>query len=363
MYNDTFFLNLTLKLAKKGVGNVAPNPQVGAVIVKNGKIIGQGYHKKFGFPHAEREALATVTELPKGATLYVNLEPCNHVGKTLPCTDTIIKAGIKKVIFCVLDPNPLVQGKGREKLEQHGIETSVGLLEEKAKKLNEAFFTFHEKKRLFIAIKFAASLDGKIATKTKDSKWITNEKARAAARELRSDYQAILVGIGTVLHDDPHLGTRIKGRRDPLRIVLDSNLKIPIASQVLRDTNVIIVTTQKANKEKKEKLEEKGITILSFDGDTISLKDLLKELYKRDIISVLVEGGSRVLGSFVDEKLVDRVYAFYAPVIIGGKKAIPAVGGLGRNLVSESLKLSSVSLKKYGDNLMISGSTKNIINP
>ncbi len=355
MYNDTFFLDFALKLAKRGAGNVVPNPQVGAVIVKNGTIIGLGYHKKFGFPHAEREALAAVTESPKGATLYVNLEPCSHIGKTPPCTDAVIKAGIKKVVFCTLDPNPLVQGKGKEKLEQNGINTSVGLLEEKAKTLNEAFFTFHEKKRPFIGIKFAASLDGKIATKTHDSKWITNEQARRAARKLRNEYQAILVGIGTVLKDDPHLGVRVKGRRDPIRIILDSTFKIPLSSQVLRDTNVVLVTTQKADREKKKQLEEKGIQIISFDGDTIFLKDLLKELYKRNIISILVEGGSQVLGSFVDEKLVDKVYTFYAPIIIGGEKAIPAVGGLGNDIVSDSLKLSSVSLKKYGDNFMVSG--------
>lgn len=363
MYNDSYFLNLAVKLAKKGAGNVVPNPQVGAVIVKNGKIIGVGYHKKAGFPHAEREVLAVVSESPKGATLYVNLEPCSHFGKTPPCIDAIIQSGIKKVVFCTLDPNPLVHGKGREKLEQNGIETSVGLLEEKAKILNETFFTFHEKKRPFIAIKFAASLDGKIATKTHDSKWITNEKARCAARELRSDYQAILVGIGTVLQDDPHLGTRIKDKRDPVRIILDSSLKIPLTSQVLRDKNVIIATTQNADAEKKKQLEEKGIAIILFDTDLMSLKDVLRELYERNIISVLVEGGSQVLGSFVDEKLVDKVYAFYAPIIIGGENAIPAVGGLGSNSIAASLKFSSVSLKKYGDNFMISGSTKNIINP
>src|SRR3989344_2010898 len=219
------FLKETLKLAKKGLGKVNPNPMVGAVIVKNNKIIGKGYHKKFGYPHAEIEALKNCQQNPKGATLYVNLEPCSHFGKTPPCADAIIKAGIKKVVCCTQDPNPKALGKT-------GIEISFGLLEQEARQLNEAFFTFHEKKRPFIAIKFAASLDGKIATQRGDSKWITNEKARKYSRALRKQYQAVLVGINTVLKDNPHLG-------DSLRIILGS--KIPKNSQVLRNKNILII--------------------------------------------------------------------------------------------------------------------------
>lgn len=361
MYNDHYFLSHALRLAKKGIGRTYPNPLVGAVIVKNGKIIGHGYHKKAGFPHAEQEALKGVTESPKGATLYVNLEPCDHQGKTPPCTNAIIQAGIKKVICCTLDPNPLVHGKGLAKLQANGIETSVGLLEKEARSLNEAFFSFHEKKRPFIAIKFATSLDGKIATKTKDSKWITNEKARIFARKLRSEYQAILVGINTVLLDNPHLGTRRKGRPDPIRIILDSTLKIPFESQVLRDTNIIIATTRKANKEKKKKLLENGITILTFETNTISLKVLLNELYKREIINVLVEGGSSTIGSFVDEKLVDSIYAFYAPVIIGGEKGLSAVGGQGSDSIANAMRFSSMSFRYFGDNYVIYGNRDNLL--
>ncbi len=241
------------------------------------------------------------------------------------------------------------------KLGKNGIAVSVGLLEKEARVLNEAFFTFHEKKRPFIAIKFAASLDGKTATKTHDSKWITNEKARMYARKLRSEYQAILVGINTVLLDNPHLGIRMKGKQDPVRIILDSTLKIPLESHVLRDANIFIATTRKADKEKKKKLLKNGIPILSFGSDMILLKDLLRELYTRGIVSVLVEGGSETLGSFIDERLVDRVYAFYAPLIIGGKKGLPAVGGVGSKSVAGAIHVSPQKQRCFGDNFLIYG--------
>lgn len=353
--NDTIFIQETFKLAKKGMSWTSPNPLVGAVIVRDGKIIGRGYHKKVGFPHAEIEALHSLKTSAEGATLYVNLEPCCHVGKTPPCVAAIIQRGIKRVVCCSLDPNPKVHGAGVTALQKAGIQVTVGLLEKEARVLNEAFYAFHEKKRPFIALKFAASLDGKIATRTGDSQWITNEKARSFARALRGQYQAILVGITTVLTDDPHLGVRKKGKKDPLRIILDSQLRIPLSSRVLRDTHVLIVATERANKKKKEELEKKNIPVFSFKGAHITISSLLIELYKREITSLLVEGGGAVLGSFVDSGSVDKLYAFYAPVIIGGKKGVGAILGKGIAKIADALSLTRLSFRRFDDNFLVSG--------
>jgi diaminohydroxyphosphoribosylaminopyrimidine deaminase/5-amino-6-(5-phosphoribosylamino)uracil reductase len=351
------YMEQALQLAQKGRGFTFPNPMVGAVLVKNGKIIGQGYHKKAGLPHAEIEAFHNATDSIEGSTLYVTLEPCNHVGRTQPCVDEIIKKGIAKVVCASEDPNPKVQGKGIKALEKAGIKVSSGLLQKKAKGLNEGFFTFHQKKRPFIAIKFAASLDGRIATKTGDSKWITNEKAREFARSLRADYQAILVGINTVLQDNPNLGARQKGRKDPLRIILDSTLKIPFASDVLRDVNVLIITTKRAEKKKQQALQEKGIKVLQLQNERILIPQVIKELYQREIVSVFVEGGAEVLGSFVDAKIVDRVYAFYAPIIIGGHDSVSAIKGEGISKITDALVLKEVSMQNIDDNFVVIGST------
>lgn len=331
MNEDVKFLKETLKLAKKGAGWVNPNPMVGTLIVKSGKVISTGYHKKAGLPHAEIEAITHArSDLAKleGTTLYVNLEPCVHFGKTPPCVDEIIRSGIKRVVCSTLDPNPRVSGKGMTALKKAGIEVELGKLADKAQVLNEAFFTFHEKKRPFIAIKFAASLDGKIATSTGDSKWITNEKARNYARSLRGKYQAILVGVNTLIKDDPHLGVRIRGKKDPVRVIPSSGLH-PNA-QVLRDQNFIVINTK-------------------------SILDLLSLLREKEIISILVEGGGKTLGSFIDAKVVDKVYAFHAPIIIGGKKAVNAVEGEGFTTVQQALHLKNVSHQRFDDNLLTIG--------
>jgi len=339
---------------------------VGALIVKQGKIISQGYHKKAGLPHAEIEAISLAKKKVKGATLYLNLEPCCHFGKTPPCVPAIIKAGIKRVVCSSLDPNPKVNGKGIAELKKAGIEVRVSILDKENRKLNEAFFTFHEKKRPFVAIKFAATLDGKIATKTGESKWITNEEARRYARLLRSQYQAVLVGINTVLKDNPRLTAREKnkpphqnwcgGKKEPIRIILDDELKIPLKSHVLADSNVIIATlTKKINREKKLKLREKGVSILEFPGKKISIQRLLQKLYKEEIISILVEGGSITLGSFFDQGLVDKVYAFFAPILIGGKNAITPIAGQGTAKIKDGLRLKELTLKKFGDNFLLTG--------
>jgi diaminohydroxyphosphoribosylaminopyrimidine deaminase/5-amino-6-(5-phosphoribosylamino)uracil reductase len=352
---DEYFIDETLRLAKKARGWTNPNPMVGAVIVKDGQIIAKGYHKRVGFPHAEIEALNAAKTSVEGATLYVNLEPCTHYGRTPPCVDAIIQAGIKRVVCSTLDPNPKVHGRGIAKLKQAGITVLVGLREKESKALNEAFFTFYEKHRPFVAIKFAASLDGKIATYTGDSKWITNEKARLFARKLRGEYQAILVGINTIIRDNPHLGVRNPGKKDPVRVILDSNLRIPLNSQVLRDNNVLIATTAHASKDKKELLTKQGIPVLTFESKNIPVKKLLLSLRSREIISVLVEGGGKVLGNFVDEKIVDKVYAFYAPILIGGEKAV-AVGGKGINKINNALCLKRISIKRFQDSFLVIGS-------
>ncbi|MBI2442526.1 MAG: bifunctional diaminohydroxyphosphoribosylaminopyrimidine deaminase/5-amino-6-(5-phosphoribosylamino)uracil reductase RibD [Candidatus Levybacteria bacterium] len=352
---DHFFLKETLKLAKKGIGWTNPNPMVGAVIVRNGKIIGKGYHKKVGLPHAEIEAFGSVKGSIQGTTLYINLEPCSHFGRTPPCVDEIIKAKISRVVCSTLDPNPKVCGKGVAKLKKAGIDVSVGILEDQARILNEAFFTFHEKNRPFIAIKFASSLDGKIATKTGDSKWITNEKAREFARGLRGQYQAVLVGINTVLKDDPHLGVRIRGKKDPLRIILDPNLRLPPNSQVLRDSNVLIVTNLRVSDKKLALLKKKNITILKFSDNEISLDKLQTYLKEKGIISLLVEGGGKTLGYFVDERLFDKVYAFYAPIVVGGEKGVSAIGGSGAKYIKEAVHLKNFTLKKLDDNMLMIG--------
>lgn len=352
---DQFFLKETLKLAKKGMGWTNPNPMVGAILVKNGEIIGKGYHKKVGLAHAEIKALKSCKKTAEGATLYINLEPCSHYGRTPPCVDEIIKAKIVRVVCSVLDPNPKVSCKGVAKLRKAGISVSVGVLEDRARLLNEAFFTFYEKNCPFIALKFASSLDGKIATKTGDSKWITNEKARAYARSLRGQYQAVLLGINTILKDDPHLGTRIEGKKDPFRIILDPNLRISLQSQVLRDENVLLVTTSQAPDKKFSLLKQKNITILKFSEKQIPLKKLLTYLKEKEIISLLVEGGGKTLGFFVDEKLFDKVYAFYAPIIIGGEKAKSSIGGQGIDNLKDSIDLKNISFKKFNDNFLVIG--------
>lgn len=353
--SDSQFLKETLKLAKRGMSWTFPNPLVGAVVVKNGKIIAKGYHKRVGEPHAEIEAISASKQDIAGSTLYINLEPCLHHGRTPPCIDAIIQAGIKRVVCTTLDPNPKVNGNGITKLKQASIDIVIGVLEKEARELNEAFFTFHEKKRPFIALKFAASLDGKIATRSSDSHWITNERARAFARTLRTHYQAVLVGINTILTDNPHLGVRVRGMKDPLRIVLDTKLRIPLESQALRDTNVLVVTTGLANKQKIRELAKRGVTILPFSDNKIPISALLEELRKREIVSILVEGGGKTLGSFVDERLVDKVYAFHAPLIIGGEHAVSAIEGRGVINVKAALKLSRVTCKRFDDNMLTIG--------
>lgn len=359
--SDKIFLKQALNLAKKGLGSTLPNPMVGALIVKNGKIISRGFHKKVGLPHAEIEALKKIKKHQAiGSTLYVNLEPCIHYGKTLPCTQAIIKSGLSRVVCSTIDPNPKVSGQGVKVLKKAGIEVSVGMLKEEAKKLNEVFFTFHKKKQPFIALKFASSLDGKIATSSYDSKWITGKKSLEYSHRLRRQYQAILIGVNTLLYDNPNLGSYSKSKPDPLRIILDPKLKTPLNAQALRNKNVIIATTKLADSQKLEKLQDLGFEVLVFNSEIIPLKKLLKIIARREILSILVEGGGKTLGNFIDENLCDKLYAFYAPTVIGGEKAITPVEGKGVNLISQSHRFKIESINRLGEDFLVTAYPKEI---
>jgi diaminohydroxyphosphoribosylaminopyrimidine deaminase/5-amino-6-(5-phosphoribosylamino)uracil reductase len=290
----------------------------------------------------------------KGATLYVNLEPCNHFDKTPPCAPAVIRARIARVVCAARDPNPRAKG-GVEILRKAGIAVSIGAQEKEARGLNEIFYTFHKKKRPFVSLKFAASLDGKMATYTRDSKWITNESARAYARKLRGLHQAVIVGIGTVLADNPYLTARTKGLDEPFRVVLDPDLKIPLRSRVLKSNKAIIFASVRASAKKKKALERRGVRVIAFPGSRIAPTRVLAELKKLGVTSVLVEGGGEALGSFIDAKLADRVYAFLVPALIGGRSAV-TIGGKGAKRFSEALHLKNISVSRFGDNLLVSGS-------
>lgn len=356
--NDIFYIKKALSLAKKGFGQTSPNPCVGAILVKNNKIIGQGYHKKAGKNHAEIAALKNCKKNPKNATLYLNLEPCCHHGKTPPCTDEIIKAGIKKVIIAAIDPNPLVNGKGIKQLEKAGIKVETGILQKEAKNLNQPYIKYIKTGLPFVTLKIATSLDGKIATKNGESKWITCLKSRKYVHKLRSQNDAILTGINTILSDNPHLGVRHVKGKDPIRIILDSKLRIPLNSKVLRDKNVLLVTTNACNKQKLQKLKAKNHKIKIFNKK-IDLKKLLKYLGKEKITSVLIESGSEITGSFIDNKLVDKVYFFIAPKIIGGNKAKTAIGGQGISRIQNTVKVENWKVGTVGRDLLIIGLIKN----
>jgi diaminohydroxyphosphoribosylaminopyrimidine deaminase/5-amino-6-(5-phosphoribosylamino)uracil reductase len=352
--SDQDCMRRALKLAAKARGKTWPNPMVGAVIVKNDKVIAEGFHHAAGRDHAEVDALHKLRSgEAEGATLYVTLEPCSHYGKTPPCAQAIVKAGISKVVCSITDPNPIVNGKGFEYLKNNGIEVSVGLMRDDALRINKEYVTFHTKKRPYVTLKFATTLDGKLATKTNDSKWITNERARSVARKLRSEHQAILVGTNTVVMDNPNLGSQ-SNTKDPLRIIIDSTLKLTPDIKVFRDDNYILVTTDSAPRERVEQYESQGISLIMQSGERIDIEELLKTLYERSIVSLFLEGGGNLIGSFLDARMVDEVYTFMAPVIVGGSSAV-TIGGRGIATITESLRLKDVSIKKIADNFMIHG--------
>ncbi|MBM7623316.1 bifunctional diaminohydroxyphosphoribosylaminopyrimidine deaminase/5-amino-6-(5-phosphoribosylamino)uracil reductase RibD [Sporohalobacter salinus] len=362
-YNTDYdYMKLALKLAAKGRGRTSPNPMVGAVIVKDGEIVGKGYHHAAGKAHAEINALQDAGKKAAGATVYVTLEPCFHYGKTSPCTEALIKAEVDKVIVAMKDPNPKVSGRGLKELAGAGIEVESGLLKEEAKKLNEAFIKYITTGHPFVILKNAMTLDGKIATKTGDSKWISCKESRQYVHQLRDEVDGILVGIGTVLADNPRLTTRLpncKGE-DPIRIVLDNKLKIPLDSNLVTqksEAETVVVTDRTADKGKVAKLEKAGVRVLVLpvEKDKIDLKALLTKLGEMGIMSLLVEGGSQINTSFLFEELVNKVIYFIAPKIVGGNKAVPVVGGQGVSKVVDGIEFEDYELTTIGDDILIVG--------
>jgi diaminohydroxyphosphoribosylaminopyrimidine deaminase/5-amino-6-(5-phosphoribosylamino)uracil reductase len=387
-------MKLALRLAAKGVGRVSPNPMVGAVVVKGGEIVGRGYHRGYGLPHAEVEAMRRAGEATRGADLFVTLEPCNHQGRTPPCTKAVLKAGIRRVVIATRDPNPRVNGGGADFLQSKGLQVETGLLAEEARRLNEAWFHWVETGLPFVIAKAACSLDGKIATATGESQWLTGEKARSFGHQLRHQTDAILVGIGTVLADDPQLTVRLGGGKgkgggggqvsqesspqairktedqkpktenrykDPIRIVLDSRLRLPLNAKLLHLASAAptwIACTPAAPKDNIKAIQDLGADVLVMPAESsglVALPPLLADLGRRQVQSLMVEGGAETLGSFFDQRLVDKFYFFYAPKILGGKTAPGMLAGEGIKHLGNALQAKDLRVRKLGVDLLVTG--------
>ena len=357
---DEKYMRLAMQLAGNAIGRTSPNPLVGAVIVKDNRVVGCGWHRKAGTPHAEVHALNQAGELAQGADVYVTLEPCAHYGQTPPCAKALVEAKVKNVYGGLLDVNPKVAGKGFKILEDAGIHVEYGFLQDELRKQNEVFFKWIEHKKPFVVLKAAMTLDGKIATATGQSKWITNETSRAYGYKLRDIYDGIMVGINTVIEDNPMLTARVDGGKNPIRIVVDSNLKIDINANVVQDKSAktIVATTDKADKDKILKLQAQNVDVIVVDkdeNDKVDIEKLLNILGQQNICSILVEGGATLSGSFVAKKLVDKVYFFIAPKIIGGKEAKTPVAGTGILNLQEALALKDIQIEKLEEDILIIG--------
>ena len=357
---DEKYMKLAMQLAGNAIGRTSPNPLVGAVIVKDNRVVGCGWHRKAGTPHAEIHALNQAGELAQGADVYVTLEPCAHYGKTPPCAKALVEAKVKNVYGGLLDVNPKVAGKGFKILEDAGIHVEYGFLQDELRKQNEVFFKWIEHKKPFVVLKAAMTLDGKIATATGQSKWITNETSRAYGYKLRDIYDGIMVGINTVIEDNPMLTARVDGGKNPIRIVVDSSLKIDINANVVQDKSAktIVATTDKADKDKILKLQAQNVDVIVVDkdeNDKVDIEKLLDILGQQNICSILVEGGATLSGSFVAKKLVDKVYFFIAPKIVGGKEAKTPVAGTGILNLQEALALKDIQIEKLEEDILIIG--------
>jgi diaminohydroxyphosphoribosylaminopyrimidine deaminase/5-amino-6-(5-phosphoribosylamino)uracil reductase len=420
---DEQYMRLALKLASRGAGWVSPNPMVGAVVVRDGEIVGRGWHRRYGAPHAEVEALAQAGERARGATLYVTLEPCNHQGLTPPCTQAVLAAGVSRVVIAMADPNPRVTGGGAAWLADRGLAVTLGILEEEARRLNEAWIKWVTSGLPFVIAKAACSLDGRIATVTGESQWLTGVAARTFGHRLRHECDAVLVGVGTVLADDPQLTVRLGGERrrsaegrmkgsptgapspqtpppptpgegrreilpvpeaepqvpmtltttgmppraasrprakDPLRVVLDSQLRIPLTARLLHlesPAPTLIATTPQAPAERVLELRDLGaeVLILPEDRGRVALLPLLERLGRRPVTSLLVEGGAETLGSFFDARLVDRFYFFYAPKILGGKEGYPMIAGQGVRHLAEAHLARDLTVRRLGPDILLTG--------
>ena len=370
--SDEFFMRRAIELAKMGLGRTNPNPLVGAVIVKEGAVIGEGYHHVYGDLHAERDAIKNCKEKrndPAGATIYVTLEPCSHFGKQPPCIHAVKEAGISKVVIGSRDPNPLVNGKGTRWLRENGIEVIEDFLREECDSLNEIFFHYINTKTPFVALKYAMTMDGKIATKTGESKWISGEKSREHAHSLRNKYTCIMAGIGTVLADDPMLNCRIAGGRNPVRVICDSSLKIPLESNIVKtakDIPTIVACTRIATVDSKENadintstradkiaaLQKAGIEVFTTDGDKVDLKALMAHLAEKKLDSVLIEGGGEINFSALNAGIVNKVYAYIAPQCFGGSAKSP-VGGTGIEKICDSFKFKVTDTKMIDGDVLV----------
>lgn len=357
---DESYMKIALELAKKGSGRTNPNPMVGAVIVKNKRIIAKGFHEEYGKAHAEVNAFNNAIDDVEGATMYVTLEPCSHYGKTPPCVEMIIKKKISKVVIGMVDPNELVSGRGIQKLKEAGIEVVTGILEQQCEKLNEAFIKFITTKIPFVILKTAMSLDGKIATRLGESKWITNTMARNEVHNLRGEVSGIMVGVDTIIKDNPQLTCRIDGNKSPIRIVVDSTLRIPIESNIIQDTTdteTIIATTERADMAKAENLKSLGVKVLIIKekNNKVDLKDLITKLGELNIDSILLEGGATLNYSALEEGIVDKVQFYISPKIIGGENSKSPVGGKGIDLLKDAYKVKNLTTRFIEGDILIEG--------
>jgi len=359
---DSTFMREAIRLARKGLGRTSPNPAVGAVIVKGGKFLSKGYHRKAGGPHAEIEALNKLGGKAPGATIYVTLEPCNHFGRTPPCTRAILASGIKRVVVGMKDPNPDVSGGGAGFLAEHDIEVKIGVLESECRELNEAFVKYVSSGRPFVIVKSAQTLDGWTATASGDSKWITNERSRAYVHRLRDRVDALMVGVGTILSDDPQLTCRLKhGKgKDPLRIVVDTHLRTPVNARILRQDSsagTLLVVGSHVKENAIHNFEKQGNSIVRCPTSEgrIDMNFLLDILGRRMIMRLLVEGGAGVIGSLLREKLVDKLYIFKAPKLLGGGDGIPMASGPGPRMMGKSLPLKNIRVKRFDNDILVVG--------
>ena len=359
---DERYLQQALKLARKARGRTSPNPMVGALVVKEDEIVGKGFHPAAGKPHAEIYALREAGDQARQATMYVTLEPCNHQGRTPPCTEAIITAGISRVVIGMEDPNPKVAGKGIARLQESGIDTISGILEDECHRLNEAYIKYISSNTPFVTLKIAASMDGRIATHAGHSHWITNEKSRRYVHRLRDETDAILIGIGTLLQDNPKLTTRLpqKKGRNPYRIIVDSRLRTPLHAKIFgEDAKEKLILATSCKKHNELKLYQDRVhhllQIPANELGQLDLKTLMNELARLEIMSVLIEGGSEISGSSVDAGIVDKICFFFAPLLIGGRGSTGMMGGQGINFIPEAQRVKDLKIKRFGTDICIEG--------
>lgn len=363
MNTDERYMRLALALARKASGLTNPNPAVGAVIVKNGIIVGRGYHKRCGLPHAEVNAIRQAGRRSAGATMYVTMEPCGHFGRTPPCTKAIIESGIKKVVVGMRDPNPVTNGKGIRKLKAAGIKVMSGLLENDARDLNRPFAKYIRTGMPYVTLKMAESLDGKIASRRGDSKWVSSEESRRFVHDLRGRVDAVMVGVNTLIRDDPSLLSKMSKEKQPARVIVDSRLKSPVSAKIFSSINispVYIATAKRSGQPLGCKYERLGVKVLYIDEKRgrVDLKRLMAGLGELGIIHVLAEGGGELAAGLIDDGLVDEFLFFVAPKIIGGRDAVTAVEGRGVDMVRDAKKLEDVTVRRCGEDILIKAYSK-----